>query len=203
MRRSLVPLALLLAAALPSVGRAAPDPELAKKALAVLDANCARCHGKDGPGEGGMNYVLDPQQLAARKKIVPGRDDLFADPTRGAAREDLDSVSRPAGPTPPRGVAASFSCSEGEKAYEDDKLGHGVFFHFVIEKLKRAAEEDKDEVTLLDLGADVTRRVGGVGAHAAGRPRLPAGQGVRGAEGLRQGRRSRRPSGRNNCPFPP
>lgn len=49
------------------------DAGLAAKAQAVLKANCYRCHGQDGVFEGGMNYILDPAKLAARKKIVPGK----------------------------------------------------------------------------------------------------------------------------------
>ena len=36
----------------------------------------------------------------------------------------------------PRACAALFSCSAGEKAFENDALKHGVFFHYVIEGLK-------------------------------------------------------------------
>jgi serine/threonine-protein kinase len=46
--------------------------DLAQQARAVLDANCFRCHGKDGSKEGGMNYILDAAQLVKRKKITPG-----------------------------------------------------------------------------------------------------------------------------------
>ena len=33
------------------------------------------CHGQDGSAEGGMNFILDPAKLVARKKIVPGQPD--------------------------------------------------------------------------------------------------------------------------------
>jgi formylglycine-generating enzyme required for sulfatase activity len=50
-----------------------PSPEeLAGKAREILRANCYRCHGQDGAIEGGFNYVLDPQQLVARRKVMPG-----------------------------------------------------------------------------------------------------------------------------------
>jgi WD40 repeat protein len=48
---------------------------LAKKAQAVLKANCYRCHGQDGAVEGGMNYMLDLDKLVQRKKVVPGNPD--------------------------------------------------------------------------------------------------------------------------------
>jgi hypothetical protein len=62
-------------------GSAEPDrTELAHKAQAILQANCHRCHGRDGAVEGGMNYILDREKLVASKKIVPGeaeRSPLF------------------------------------------------------------------------------------------------------------------------------
>jgi mono/diheme cytochrome c family protein len=53
----------------------AADDDLAHKARRVLDANCHRCHGRDGAVEGGMNYVTDLGKLIARKKVVPGDPD--------------------------------------------------------------------------------------------------------------------------------
>ncbi len=62
--------------------------------------------------------------------------------------------------SPPRGTAAFFSCSENEVAFEDSTLRHGVFFHFVIEGMRGAADLDKDgKVTLPELEQFVKRRV--------------------------------------------
>jgi serine/threonine protein kinase/formylglycine-generating enzyme required for sulfatase activity len=47
--------------------------DLARQAQAILKANCYRCHGQEGTVEGGFNYVLDRQQLVARKKVLPGK----------------------------------------------------------------------------------------------------------------------------------
>jgi serine/threonine-protein kinase len=66
--------------------------DLAEQAHAVLEANCFRCHGKDGSREGGMNYVLDAAQLR-RKKITPG------DPTKSKL---FQRVIDPNDPMPPR-----------------------------------------------------------------------------------------------------
>ena len=54
---------------------------------------------------------------------------------------------------PPAGVAALFSCSAGECAYETEKLGkgHGVFFHHVIQGLKGEAVNKRGEVTFSSL----------------------------------------------------
>ncbi len=66
---------LLLSCALASGSLQGADPDLAVKATAVLSTNCRRCHGQDGTAEGGMNFILDPAKLIARKKIVPGQPD--------------------------------------------------------------------------------------------------------------------------------
>src|SRR5262249_29206513 len=50
------------------------------------------------------------------------------------------------------GVVAFFSCSKGQFAFEDEKLGHGVFFHHVIDGLSGAADGNKDgRITRLEL----------------------------------------------------
>ena len=100
------------------------------------------------------------------------RNDPFKDPTR-AAKVDLDSVTRPEVPEPPKGVVAFFSCSEKEKAYEDEKLGHGVFFHFVIQGLNGEAASDQGEVTLLGLSDYVVRNVSDHVRAAYGKTQKP------------------------------
>ena len=64
------------------------------------------------------------------------RNDPFAEATRSATEKKFDSLSRPPKKQLPGGVATLFSCSAGEKAFEDKEIQHGVFFHFVIEGLK-------------------------------------------------------------------
>ncbi len=69
---------LLAAGALrsgPLLAAEADQSALAAKAVSVLNLNCHRCHGQDGTAEGGMNFILDPVKLVARKKIVPGQPD--------------------------------------------------------------------------------------------------------------------------------
>src|SRR5262245_51175467 len=69
-------LALLVALAPCPAAAAEPEPsELAKQAQAVLRAHCYRCHGQDGAVEGGFNYLLEPEQLVGRRKVVPGKPD--------------------------------------------------------------------------------------------------------------------------------
>jgi WD40 repeat protein/mono/diheme cytochrome c family protein len=72
--RVLCPFLVVFAVATP-LRAADARADLAKKALAVLNTHCHRCHGQDGAVEGGMNYVLDREKLVLRKKIVPGQPD--------------------------------------------------------------------------------------------------------------------------------
>jgi uncharacterized caspase-like protein len=59
----------------------------------------------------------------------------------------------------PSGVVALFGCSEGQEAYEDDGLRHGVFFHYVLEGLRGKAALPDRRVTLRGLCDYVTEPV--------------------------------------------
>jgi uncharacterized caspase-like protein len=93
--------------------------------------------------------------------------------------EKLLSVTRPQVKAVPGGMATLFSCAEGQKAFEDDALKHGVFFHFVLEGLKGAAELNKDgEVVLPGLEYYITREVPRyVKEHHSGVQQLPVRRG--------------------------
>jgi TPR repeat protein len=56
-------------------------------------------------------------------------------------------------------VAALFSCSAGERAFEHDSLKHGVFFHFVLKGLNGAAKDGDGDVNFSDLASYVTKKV--------------------------------------------
>jgi WD40 repeat protein/mono/diheme cytochrome c family protein len=56
----------------PEAAAQSPRPDLAARALAILKANCARCHGPERPAKGGMDYILDRDKLVARDQITPG-----------------------------------------------------------------------------------------------------------------------------------
>ena len=52
----------------------------------------------------------------------------------------------------PEGILLLNSCSEGEVSQEDEKFGHGVFMHFVLEGLAGQADKDGDKkVTFNEL----------------------------------------------------
>jgi hypothetical protein len=99
------------------------------------------------------------------------------DPTARGVRRGVDGSTSP---RPPAGVAALFSCSAGESAYESPKLKHGVFFHYVLEGLRGKAVAE-GEVTWDDLQKYVRRRVSRdvaaiVGGGARQTPALSAGE---------------------------
>src|SRR5579872_2816722 len=48
------------------------NDDLARQARQILTTNCYRCHGQAGAAEGGFNYILDPDKLAAHKIVKPG-----------------------------------------------------------------------------------------------------------------------------------
>jgi hypothetical protein len=106
--------------------------------------------------------------LVSLKRIYEELDASFAsvkimlvdacrnDPRGGRGTRGLDADSAP---RPPRGVAALFSCSAGQTAYEDDRLKHGVFFHFVLQGLRGEAKDRDGEVTFDGLSAYVRKQV--------------------------------------------
>jgi formylglycine-generating enzyme required for sulfatase activity len=78
-------------------------------------------------------------------------------------------------------VAALFSCSAGERAWESDKLKHGVFFHYVLKGLGGEARDRDGEVTWDGLQTYVRKRVtqdvaGLLGGAVRQTPTLNAGE---------------------------
>src|SRR5262245_8958014 len=65
------------------------DKEIAVKARAILTANCYRCHGQNGTVEGGVSYLLDRQQLVARKLVVPN------DPSKSKLIQRIENKEMP------------------------------------------------------------------------------------------------------------
>ncbi len=64
------------------------------------------------------------------------RNDPRTKEARSRPRIDLQGLNNPQRLKLPKGVAAFYSCQAGQESFEDRKtLGHGVFFHFVMEGL--------------------------------------------------------------------
>ena len=104
----------------------------------------------------GVYYVLAKCPAAMKVLLVDAcRNDPLAGGAKDATKLDLESVTRPQAEAPPGGVAALFSCSEGERSYESAKFKHGIFFHYVLEGLKGEAANKNGEVTLERLAAHV------------------------------------------------
>ncbi len=57
---------------------------------------------------------------------------------------DLESTTRPQSATIPQGIIALFSCRSGQKSYEMPELGHGVFFHHLLEAWDGKGDLDAD-----------------------------------------------------------
>jgi hypothetical protein len=62
-------------------------------------------------------------------------------------------------------MIALFSCKAGEHSWEDDKLGHGVFFAHLIGGLKGEAGQEDGTVTLDGLAGYVKHKVAAYGAE--------------------------------------
>jgi formylglycine-generating enzyme required for sulfatase activity len=98
--------------------------------------------------------VADLDDCGARVKLLLV-DACRNDPKLGR-NVDVDAL-----PRMPRGTAALFSCSSGERAFETPKLGkgHGIFFFHVLEGLRGKAKNREGEVTWGGLAEHVTRSV--------------------------------------------
>ncbi|MFO0809663.1 MAG: family 16 glycoside hydrolase [Gemmataceae bacterium] len=138
-------------------------------------------HGVQYAGEDQNYFCPANTKLSDRKTLVPLRDVysqmkaspaltklLLADCCRNDPQSDfsrsrqevkLQSLSRPQSAAPPKGVAALFSCTAGQKAFEDPDLKHGVFFNFVVEGLKGKAANAKGVVTINTLSDYVMTEV--------------------------------------------
>lgn len=97
---------------------------------------------------------------ATRKLLLVDacRNDPLTSITRARATVDIESVTRPQTESIPEGIAALFSCSEGQFSLEPPELGHGLFFHQVIQGWKGPADTDKDgRITFEELAAFVKK----------------------------------------------
>jgi formylglycine-generating enzyme required for sulfatase activity len=107
----------------------------------------------------GRTSLLSLDWLFARlKRSGAGVKLVLMDACRDELAGDKSPLDAETLPRPPRGTAALFSCSPGQKSHEIPKLRHGVFFHFVLEGLRGRAKVE-DEVTWDDLARYVKRQV--------------------------------------------
>jgi len=113
-----------------------------------------------------LNQVYEALEHCGAGSKVLLVDACRNDPLTALARDagrpvvDLPSLTRPLKKRAPGGIAALFSCSEGERAFEHPDLKHGVFFHFVLKGLRGDADFDDDgKVDFDELAAYSKKRV--------------------------------------------
>jgi formylglycine-generating enzyme required for sulfatase activity len=115
-----------------------------------MDANLAKKSLEKFVSFDELYAGLEASKATTKLLLVDAcRNELLANPQGRPG-----GIAMPPPPPPPASVAALFSCSEKEVSWEDAELdgGHGVFFHYVIEGLKGAANVDGNRnVSLLEL----------------------------------------------------
>jgi tetratricopeptide (TPR) repeat protein len=160
-------------------------------------------HGVQFKGEKGSYFCPVDAELARRNTLI-GLNDLYrnlkackaerklllvdashGDPlsslAKSSAEFELNPLSNPAREPVPAGVAALFSCSNGERSFEDPGLKHGVFFYHVLKGWKGAAANENGWITLSGLAeyvTDQTSRYARLHLQARQRPELKGGFGA-------------------------
>ena len=104
---------------------------------------------------------------------------MLVDACRNEPTEGKTGAIPFASEPPPPSVAALFACSNGEVAWDAGDLGggHGVFFHYVIEGLKGAADADAGnrdgKVTLSELTSYTQDKVPDYVSNRRGKRQMP------------------------------
>ncbi len=83
---------------------------------------------------------------AARKLFLVDacQNDPLSEIAKSRKTVDLDSVTRPQTVAVPEGIIALFSCKAGQKSFELPELGHGIFFHHLLDGWKGNADANRD-----------------------------------------------------------
>jgi formylglycine-generating enzyme required for sulfatase activity len=102
------------------------------------------------------------QRCRARTKLLlvdACRNDPFLEGSRGLPEVGgLSTLTDPHASRVPEGTWALYSCDRGERSYEDEDLGHGIFFHFAVEALRGKGDTDGDGELTIDEFIDYTRK---------------------------------------------
>ena len=116
------------------------------------------CPSDARPSVNGKDSLISLSKLYADlEDSFAGVKVLLVDACRNDPGPDRDEetgfrgVDADSAPNPPRGVAAFFSCSAGERAVEHGSLKHGVFFHYVLDGLRGKAKNARGVVTFNSL----------------------------------------------------
>ena len=127
-------------------------------------------------------YAQLDSSCKAKDKILlvdACRNDPRSALSKAATEIELEPVGRPQNVKLPGSLTALFSCSAGQQSYEHPELEHGVFFNFVIQGLRGAADVDEDAaVTLSELESYATRNTQSFVRTELGRQQIPERRGV-------------------------
>jgi uncharacterized caspase-like protein len=94
---------------------------------------------------------------AGRKLLLVDacRNDPQSRVSRSRAKVSLEKLTSHEAAVP-KGIVALFSCSDGQESFEHPRLRHGVFFYYVLQGWRGAADLDGDgTITLDELAAYV------------------------------------------------
>jgi formylglycine-generating enzyme len=130
-------------------------------------------HGQQTVGETDSYYCprdahpTDKNKLISLKKIYDDLDNCGAglkvlmvdacrnDPDPGRGRSS--GIDAHTAPSPPRGLAAFFSCSGGERSFEHKEIKHGVFTYQILRGLQGDAADKDGDVTFEGLVSHVKK----------------------------------------------
>jgi hypothetical protein len=117
------------------------------------------------------------ESCRARDKILlvdACRNDPLPDISRAGREVELDPVGGQPASEPPGSVLAFFSCSRGQKAFEDPGLEGGIFFHFLVKGLEGDADLDSDRaVDLAELQKFTVKNVQAYVRTKLGKSQVP------------------------------
>ena len=100
----------------------------------------------------GRNHLISYESIYAKLKVCPASRKLLLsdacrnDPLSTTGRA-IPSVTRSEPQIPPGSTVALFACQAGQEAQEDKDLQHGVFFHYVLDGLRGAADRQGKDST--------------------------------------------------------
>jgi hypothetical protein len=124
---------------------------------AKIDKHLADLLAKCAPGD--LTVVALAGYGARREGALLSLDELYRQLGKAPGVKVLlaDACRDTGGLRPPAGVAALFSCSEGEHAADRETDRHGAFFFHVLEGLRGSAKNGRGDVTWDNLTAYVQK----------------------------------------------
>jgi hypothetical protein len=117
----------------------------------VLYRPCIYLHGKTRTGR--TLVAVSLEALAEKMSAIPGCANRVLIVDAGFTEEEgrsksgrwnrsIESFRLPR--TSDKGPSVLLACSPDRSAYEDERLGHGVFTHFLMKSMEKASDSDKN-----------------------------------------------------------